>query len=216
MLKILLLTFIYVLHVNAIDIQSKPIIFEQKRIALTKEYINKHYNLNVKNIQITPKIIMIHHTAVDDFNASFNRFNPELLLSDRVDISEASALNVSAHFLVKRDGSIYQLMNETTMARHVIGLNYSAIGIENVGGEDSVDNLTNAQLHANMELIMYLKHKYPTITYLSGHYEYQCFEKTAFWLEIDKGYRTKKDDPAPHFMKSLYTKFPHLKSAPCD
>ena len=33
-----------------------------------------------------------------------------------------------------RDGAVYRLMPETWMARHTIGLNRVAIGIENVGG----------------------------------------------------------------------------------
>ena len=37
------------------------------------------------------------------------------------------------------------------MARHVIELNYSSIGIENVGGEtNKKEDLTPAQVHANI------------------------------------------------------------------
>ena len=39
-------------------------------------------------------------------------------------------LNVGAQFLVGRDGAIWQLMPETALARHAIGLNWCAIGIE--------------------------------------------------------------------------------------
>ena len=36
----------------------------------------------------------------------------------------------SAQFLVDRDGTIYSLMPETFMARHVIGLNLSSIELK--------------------------------------------------------------------------------------
>jgi len=59
---------------------------------------------------------------------------------------EVCGLNVSAHFLVDRDGTIYQLMPETRMARHAIGVNHLAIGVENVGDERKWP-LTEAQMN---------------------------------------------------------------------
>jgi len=188
------------------SIIQKPIIFTQKRRNLTKEYIKTHYGLDVKDITIKPQTIVLHWTAVMDFEKSFGRLNPELLFSDRADISKASALNVSAHFLVDRDGTIYQLMPDNWMARHVIGLNYSSIGVENVGGEaNSKEDLTQAQLNANIRLVKYLKAKYPSIKNVIGHYEYRHFENTSLWLEKDAGYRTKKADPGEKFMKDVRT-----------
>jgi beta-N-acetylhexosaminidase len=138
------------------------------------------------------------------FNKSFARFKPQKLLSDRTDIASASSLNVSAHFLVARDGKIFRLMPDNWMARHVIGLNYSSIGIENVGGSGNrKDDLTDAQRQANVQIIRYLRNKYPSIEYLIGHHEYRQMEKTALWLEKDKGYRTVKSDPGIKFMQKL-------------
>ena len=84
-------------------------------------------------------------------------------------------------------------MPETTMARHVIGLNHAAIGIENVGGTEAMP-LTKAQIKSNIRLVKYLSKKYP-IDYLIGHYEYANFEGHELWLEKDDGYRTEKTDP---------------------
>jgi len=97
------------------------------------------------------------------------------------------------------------------MARHVIGLNYSSIGIENVDGQIKQDNLTVAQLESNIKLIDYLKNKYKTIEYLIGHYEYTNFVNNKLFLEKDKKYRTKKSDPGVKFMESLRKSFPNLK-----
>ena len=103
--------------------------------------------------------------------------------------------------MVDRDGTIYQLLPETTMARHVIGLNHCAIGVENVGGTEELP-LTKAQLKSNIWLVKYLKDKYD-IDYLIGHYEYTLFENHPLWLEIDEGYRTVKTDPGPEFMANV-------------
>ncbi len=187
-----------------LKIIDKPIDFGQERIDMTKAYIKKHYGFEVENIEIEPKIIVLHWTAEMDFDKSFKRLQPQKLFSDRKDIVKASALNVSAQFLVKRDGTIYRLMPENWMARHVIGLNYSSIGVENVGGKgNKKDDLTPAQLKSNIALVRYLKEKYSTITHLIGHHEYREMEGTELWLELDKGYRTKKSDPGDKFMSEV-------------
>ncbi|MDQ7085736.1 MAG: peptidoglycan recognition family protein [Sulfurovum sp.] len=190
--------------VPTISIHSKPIVFKAQRIAMTKAYIKAHYGKNVRNIKIDPKIIVIHWTADMGLNSSFQRLRPQKLLTDRKDIAKASLLNVSAHFLVGRDGTIYRLMPDNWMARHVIGLNYSSIGIENVGGKGNTkDDLTLAQRQANVKLIRYLRNKYNGIEYLIGHHEYRQMEGTPLWLEKDKGYRTVKSDPGAVFMAKL-------------
>lgn len=205
------------LYAKPIKMVKKPIDFGQKRVEMTKEYIAQHYGKKVKNITIDPKIIVIHWTAEMSFKKSFARLKPEKLLSDRKDIASASQLNVSAHYLVDRDGTIYALMPDNYMARHVIGLNYSAIGIENVGGKDNKkDDLTKAQLKSNIALVKYLKKKYPKIEYMIGHYEYEQMGKTALWLERDKNYRTVKNDPGERFMSDMRFTLRklHLKKAP--
>ena len=183
---------------------QKPIAFGEKRKALTKAYIKSHYALTPKDITIEPKMVVLHWTAVMDFEKSFALLEPEVLRSFRADIAAASALNVSAHFLVKRDGTIYQLMPDNWMARHVIGLNYSSIGVENIGGEGNTkEDLTQAQLESNIRLVKYLKAKYPTIEHVIGHHEYREYESSPLWLERDNGYRTEKADPGEKFMRDV-------------
>lgn len=200
-----------------LHIIDKPIDFGPERIAMTKEYIKAHYGMSVESIEITPKIILLHWTAEMDFDKSFERLQPEKLLSDRKDIVKASALNVSSQFLVARDGTIYRLMPENWMARHVIGLNYSSIGIENVGGKgNKTDDLTPAQRKSNIALVKYLKDKYPSIEYMIGHHEYTQMEHTSLWLEKDRGYRTVKSDPGAKFMSDMHhaLKNLNLKTSP--
>lgn len=203
-LKIFIVLTSILISKESITIIAKPIDFSDKRVQMTKEYIKNHYGKNVNNININPKIIILHWTATMGLENSFNRFKSEKLLSDRTDISKASKLNVSTHYMVDRDGSIYKLMPDNQMARHVIGLNYSSIGIENIGGvSNKKEDLTKAQVKANIVLIKYLKAKYPKIDYLLGHYEYRKMEKSKLWLEVDKGYRTFKKDPGKKFMKEV-------------
>lgn len=200
----LLTIFMNANGVDEIKIIDKPIDFGTERIEMTKSYIKEHYGYVVENIEIEPKIIVLHWTADMSFEKSFNRLKPQKLYSDRKDIVKASALNVSAHFLVKRDGTIYRLMPENWMARHVIGLNYSSIGIENIGGQSNKkEDLTPAQRKSNIALVRYLKNKYSSISHLIGHHEYREMEGSELWLEMDKGYRTEKSDPGDKFMAEV-------------
>lgn len=183
---------------NSLKITEKPIIFNAERAQLSLQYLKERYNLEQAKPSIQPKMIVLHWTHIPTLDDSFNAFEKPFLPGHRDEIAGAGNLNVSAHFLVDLDGDVYRLMPETTMARHVIGLNHTAIGIENVGGTEETP-LTDAQVSANIKLVKYLANKYD-IEYLIGHYEYTKFEGHELWLEQDQNYRTKKVDPGENFM----------------
>lgn len=185
------------------SIVEKPITFNEVRKILTLEYLQNRYGLDQDTPKIDPKMIVLHWTVIPTFEKSFNAFDPATLPDWRPDIKNVSGLNVSSQFMIDRDGTIYRLLPETTMARHVIGLNHCAIGVENVGGTDDLP-LTKEQLKSNIWLVRYLKKKYD-IDYLIGHYEYTLFENHPLWLEKDEGYRTKKTDPGVDFMNKVRT-----------
>jgi hypothetical protein len=194
---------------SAPRIVDRPVPFGERRQALTRDYIAQRYGLEVQDISIVPRMVLLHWTAVDDLEASYRIFVPDTA-AGRPDLKEASPVNVSIQFLVGRDGTIYRLMPETWMARHVIGLNYSAIGVENVGGQGGADNLTDAQVEANAWLVRYLVRRYPTIEYVVGHHEYQRFEGHPLWREVDPNYRTVKTDPGDRFMNAVRAKLTSL------
>lgn len=183
------------------EIVDIPIVFDEQRIELTEEYMAQRYDLKDDSTQIVPKMIVLHWTAIPSLKKSFQAFNRSTLPNWRPDLENVSGLNVSAHFLVDQDGTIYRLMPETTMARHTIGLNHCAIGIENVGGGRELP-LTKKQLKANIFLVEYLASKY-NIEYVIGHQEYTQFEGHPLWLEVDDGYRTTKTDPGMDFMEKV-------------
>lgn len=185
-------------------IQQTPIQFNDERIALTRQYQLTHYGIDAKSIAIEPKMIVLHWTCIPTFKATFRVFNSPTFPQNSPRISELPGnLNVSSHFVVDRDGSIHQLMPDNWMARHVIGLNHYAIGIENIGGIDGKDDLTEAQVKANAFLVCYLKKKYPAINQVIGHNDYLNFKNTALWLERDANYQTDKTDPGPFFLNKV-------------
>lgn len=194
------------------EIVDIPILFDRQRIELTEQYMAQRYGLLEDSTQIVPKMIVLHWTAIPTLKKSFEAFNRPTLPSWRPDLVNVSGLNVSAHFLVDRDGTIYRLMPETTMARHTIGLNHCAIGVENVGGTEGFP-LTRKQLRANVFLVEYLAKKYD-IDYVIGHQQYTLFEGHPLWLEADPGYRTIKTDPGLDFMEKVLRRSKNLNLKP--
>ncbi len=181
----------------SLKIIDKPIVFDEERKELTLEYMSSRYNIQQKEPTIEPIMIVLHWTVIPTLQETYKAFYNSKLPNWRPDIKSVSGLNVSSHFMVDRDGTIYRLLPETIMARHVIGLNHCAIGIENVGGTSDLP-LTKAQLKSNINLVKHLSKKY-SIEYVIGHYEYTNFENHPLWLEIDSDYRTVKDDPGTDF-----------------
>ncbi|MEM1136490.1 MAG: peptidoglycan recognition family protein [Bacteroidota bacterium] len=187
-----------------IKIIDKPIIWDDKRKNLSLAYLKQRHLLNLDSPYINPKIIVVHHTVIPTLAGTMRAFMQPELPNAREAIKGASQLNVSSQFVIDQDGTIYRLLPETAFARHVIGLNYCAIGIENVGGTEAVP-LTKSQLKSNIKLIKYLAEKY-AIEYLIGHYEYTKFSNSVIWKEVDENYRTKKNDPSEAFMANIRKK----------
>ena len=186
---------------QSLSIVDKPIVFDEARRQLTLDYLRDHYGLSPAEPTIAPTMVVVHWTVYPTLKQSFDAFYSPTLPDNRASIRQAGALNVSAHYLIDRDGTVYWLMPDTLMARHVIGLNHCAIGIENVGdGQDHP--LTEAQFSANVSLIEQLAKKYP-IDYVIGHHEYPRFVGHPRWKERDATYRTDKDDPGDAFMTRL-------------
>jgi len=181
------------------DIVQRPITWNSTREDLSLEYLESRHGIKSSSVEIIPKMVVVHWTDVLSVSKTIRTFDP-VKLPGRPGLKKASLLNVSAQFVIGRDGAIFQLLPETTFARHTIGLNYCAIGIENIGSARYP--LTEAQLKANTALIKYLMSKYD-IQYVIGHHEYQAFQGTEWWKETDPGYFTKKSDPGNAFMEQL-------------
>jgi len=177
---------------------DRPIRFDEERVKLTLQYRRVHQDAAARDTSITPRVIVLHYTGGQSFQSTWQYFNRLKAEASRKSLLRAGAVNVSAHFVIDQDGTIYRLVPETTMARHVIGLNHVSIGIENVGNDKTLP-LTEAQVTANVALIRYLAGRY-AITHLIGHQEADQMRGHAYYLENDPSYRNTHDDPGKRFM----------------
>lgn len=165
------------------------------RDELIDEYTLKHYGKICH--EIVPQAVVVHWTAFGTLESVWKFFYAEEMDDDE------GKLNVASQFIVDRDGTIWRLMPETNFARHIIGYNHCAIGIENVGGYDGREDLTEAQLAANVQLIKYLHAKYPTIEYVFGHYQQDVARASGLYVELVPDYYAIKTDPGKIFMHGL-------------
>lgn len=172
-----------------------------RRSRLTLEYVRERYDPRARSRRLVPRMIVLHWTELPDLAALWKAFRPARLPVSRPELAHAGRVNVASHFVVDRDGAIYRLLPETAIARHAIGLNRAAIGIENVGG--STAPLTECQVRANAKLVADLAARHPTIRYLIGHHEYGRFRGTPLWEEKDPTYFTTKVDPGDEFMAAV-------------
>lgn len=175
--------------------------FGEDRIAGTLQYLRAHTDPERADIRLEPRAIVLHWTASPTLEGSYQTFAPSELKS-RPELDLAGRVNVSAHYLVDRDGTIYRLVPDDRVARHTIGLNHVAIGIENVGGGEE-HPLTQAQIDANVALVRDLVRRFPAITHLLGHSEYRRMEGHPYFQERDPNYRTEKPDPGAQFLEAV-------------
>ena len=176
-----------------------PIAWSAERARLTLDYRRAHSDPDATDLVIEPRVIVLHYTGGDSARSTRAYFDATRIEAARKDLARAGAVNVSSHFLVDRDGTIYQLQAPTRYARHCIGLNHIAIGIENVGDEQHGLPLTDAQVAADAALVRELAARFP-ITHLLGHSEVMSFRAHPYYVERDPKYRNDKPDPGARFM----------------
>ena len=198
---------------TAINIIQLPINYSKERTELSIEYLKNRHGITQNTPVIKPVMIVLHFTDGGTIKSIHDYFNSPTIEDSRSINKRVSALNVGSQFLIDRDGKIYQLMPDNYLARHAIGLNYCAIGVENIGSDKNP--LTEEQVIANASLVRHLAKKYK-IEYLIGHSEYTTFRNTALWKETDSKYITYKSDPGKKFMEGVraLTKDLNLKSNP--
>jgi hypothetical protein len=113
---------------------SKPII---------KQFV-KSPNCSCRNGAIIDKIVL-HCTEGS-------------LASALAEFQKTDGRQVSAHYVIDRNGDIYQMVSDSDRSNHCMGANQNSIGIEHVGSE--TDALTAPQSAASAALIRWLIDQY--------------------------------------------------------
>jgi N-acetyl-anhydromuramyl-L-alanine amidase AmpD len=132
-------------------------------------YARRHYGSFIHpTYRLTdPRVIVIHYTETSTFRATYNTFAP-----DQPDPELHELPATCAHYVVDRDGTIYQLVPVSVMCRHTVGLNWTAIGIEHVGFSDAQVLTDRLQLASSLRLVRWLRCRFGIqIPNVIGHNE---------------------------------------------
>jgi N-acetyl-anhydromuramyl-L-alanine amidase AmpD len=143
----------------------KPIPFGAARKAEMAHYAQLHYGIH--SWRLHPQVIVEHYTATESFSSVWNYF-----ASNSPDVELGQLPGPCAHFVIDRDGTIYQLVPLTVMCRHTVGLNDVAIGIEHVGTSDAEVLHDAAQMRSSLALTAWLMTRYEiALKNVIGHNE---------------------------------------------
>ena len=133
------------------EIVDRLIPFGPRRRRETAAYAARHYGVRTYRL-VQPHVIVEHYTETATFRAAYALFAP-----DRPDTELHELPGLCPHFVVDRDGTVYQLVPLSYMCRHTVGLNYTAIGIEHVGYSDAQILGDRRQLRASLRLTRWLR-----------------------------------------------------------
>ena len=147
-------------------IVQKRIPFPASREREMRRYAIRHYGIHDYRLR-DPKVIVEHFTETTSFTPVWSTF-----AHDVPDVELHELPEVCAHFVIDRDGTIYQLVSLRLMCRHTVGLNWTAIGIEHVGTSDASVMGDRRELRASLALTRWLQARYGILTRnVIGHAE---------------------------------------------
>lgn len=176
------------------DKQTEPISIEKEAVTEEKSVVSEKKN---DESDATSKTITRLFTS--GFQVAEGRKVDTIIIHSSYDavgsnpfsisgiIQEYKDYGVSAHYLIDRDGTIYQLVREKDIAYHAgvssvpdgrTGVNAFSIGIELVNTK--TDKLTTAQYSMLKNLISELKNRY-SIKYVLGHNQIAPERKDDPW-----------------------------------
>jgi N-acetylmuramoyl-L-alanine amidase len=132
----------------------KPIPFPAQRLAETAAYALRHYGIDTWHLR-HPHVIVEHYTESTTMMSAWSLFAQDVPDSELHELP-----GTCAHFIVDRDGTIYQLVPLDVICRHTVGLNSTAFGIEHVGMSDAEILADPAQMRASLHLTAWLMQRY--------------------------------------------------------
>lgn len=143
-----------------------PIPYGAARKRQMAAYSLRHYGED-SYVLSDPKVIVEHYTETATAGEAYNTFAPDVPDNEFHELP-----NTCAHFLVEPNGRIDQLVPLSLRCRHTVGLNWTAIGIENVGFSDGEILARRAQIDASLRLTRWLRCRYGiSLDNVIGHNE---------------------------------------------
>lgn len=172
-----------------------PIPYGPKRKAQMAAYAKRHYG-TYTNAFTNPKQVLLHFTVTRNYRSTWNWMAANSSSPGNAGTKKEKP-GACTHFVIGKNGKIYQLAPLDLMCRHIVGLNDKAIGIEFVE-MTSARNIINRkkQLAAGRSLVRWLQSEY-TISKKNviGH---AMANKSPYFVDLKGWFNDHSDWPSNH------------------
>lgn len=163
-----------------------------------KEYFKRHYHDD--SLDLVPKAIVMHYTASNSFSSAWNTFYNGANYDDG-DVGVIFG-HLSVHFIIDRDGTIYQTLPLNRRCRGAYGVNNVALSIEMVGASENSVLSDKNLMDSSFRLVAWLMDKYNIpLQKVYGHYEVAAGKKYVPEY-VDYGDSRSPDSYPPAFGRS--------------
>ena len=171
---------------------------------------------------------IIHHPSIRRGYDVREDFKPKMIVIHATDgmfqgdLSTLTETKNSAHYLINKDGRIYQLVDPSheahQMAHHAKNYNYYAVGIEHTGFENQPGQFTRKQYESSGRLVRCLKKKLgievanTDTVFPHGYWMMEQYKNSTLRKELKKIPRRNHQeqdhtDPGVFWRWDLYYKF---------
>jgi N-acetylmuramoyl-L-alanine amidase len=170
--------------------------YPQKRKREMAAYSKHHYGQYKWRLN-NPQLIVEHYAAAGSISAIYNTFRP-----DTPDVEFHELPGVCSHYAVSASGGVYKFVPPTIRCRHVVGLNYVAIGIEHVGFSDQDILNRPAQLNGSLQFTQWLRCRFGIpVSNVIGHNESLS---SPFYKELDPRFQGQTHGDWNHADMQIY------------
>jgi N-acetylmuramoyl-L-alanine amidase-like protein len=170
--------------------------YPKKRKREMAAYSKHHYGQYQWRL-INPQVIVIHYAEAGSIAAIHNTF-----ASDRPDVEFHELPNVCSQYAVAANGGVYKFVPPTIRCRHTVGLNYTAIGVEHVGFQDSDILDRPAQLQGSLQFVQWLRCRFNiSLANVIGHNESLS---SPFYKELDPRFQGQTHGDWNHADMQVY------------
>jgi N-acetylmuramoyl-L-alanine amidase len=170
--------------------------YPQKRKREMAAYSKHHYGQYKWRLN-NPQLIVEHYAVAGSIGAIFSTFRP-----DTPDVEFHELPGVCSHFAVAASGAVYKFVPPTIRCRHVVGLNYTAIGIEHVGFSDQDILNRPAQLNGSLQFTQWLRCRFGIpVNQVIGHNESLS---SPFYKELDPRFQGQTHGDWNHADMQIY------------
>lgn len=174
---------------------NDPIPYGPTRKTQMARYAKRHYG-TYTNAFAAPKQVLLHFTVIRNYRSTWDFMAANAAAPGNAGTKKEKP-GACTHFVIGKNGKIYQLAPLDLMCRHVVGLNDVAVGIEFVEMKSAKNILRRPkQLAAGRALVRWLQSEYSiSKSNVIGH---AMANKSPYFRDLKGWFNDHSDWPTRH------------------